>query len=1115
MVYSSAEGVASFTIWASADDGILEPDPTMVRPAHACQYAAGDGGNDVKLGRSPDWNPVRAERSRYCIYVFVIEKSVDRLSVKQDLRGNTCDLHAKVPVSLLNLHPVEEYGRSVVEVALDLQIGESRSYWEKNMPEEWFKPARGELNQGSKDLRDPRDPTPKVAYYRRPNQPASMDLLPGEYRHRSIHVDITFARKVGCYIDTDQSQGCVGIGDNIYTTEGRTRIKITLAGSLVYYFDIWVGELPGQEVILGMDFMIPAGIRLDLADGSFCLPDEVKIQLSGRRQLYNDKARIMTLGQYSQIEAGDVIELPVRLKMSGHEKLWLTRGDRWEPTVVRGPGKIRYLQLTNISDSKLIMHGGERIGIWLAGDRVPRLPGFVSIGSRRYIEWQSPAFQATVDGGPIESEVAETSPRPTVERPQYHTPRAILRRCGMAPIVQRITELPGSDPKCITKPNDVSSAEVEVDGSKENDSDPGKSAEATPRLPIREPITEDQSNMRCCEGDLDDGPSQPTNGGAKLDTYPTDPIDGGRARGTTTTEIRDPMAKDEVRSEVGTRINPDQPPSNEEFTHYHEGGDLAAQDFKGELAVIPEVPISTIEEVKIEDICVGDTSFNTPEKIDRLWRKIWRPRHLLIGKGNALPPAAREVVCDIDVGGAKPIAQRVPISAFITPIGLFEWNRMPFGLTNAPQIYKRLLDNALYEFTRITRSKAGETPADVFEIGEADDPGRPSVLGRRSYIDDILVTGRSWDQMYDRVEDLLEACDKWNLSISVAKRSWGMWKVDYLGHIVSQNGLEANPMDDYAIYASILYELCEVGFEELRRNSELQRVLTQRDQQLRDQETTTSDPEGYVSTPEDIGERWVRAHRSFEALKAKTATAPVLRHFDPGRPPVVIVYASDCAVSAALVQEHDQVYYLVMCASRPLKPNKLNYNVTQKDVLPLLRILALSYNMLVGRSIQWAALHSPRTLEITKYTKGEDEILGAITASITPRSEVDRALIAIAPRKEPRRQILIPIPTIEIVESLLVVSFDESARVKRGGGAYSAIAWKLPDWNVVTARSGYAEGPTVNEAEYHGLLLDRDLLENVDRGRLVISGDSNLVIRQVRGEVDCKAPKLTLLRQNC
>ncbi|GMF57190.1 unnamed protein product [Phytophthora fragariaefolia] len=117
------------------------------------------------------------------------------------------------------------------------------------------------------------------------------------------------------------------------------------------------------------------------------------------------------------------------------------------------------------------------------------------------------------------------------------------------------------------------------------------------------------------------------------------------------------------------------------------------------------------------------------------------------------------------------------------------------------------------------------------------------------------------------------------------------------------------------------------------------------------------------------------------------------------------------------------------------------------------------------------------------------------------------------PKKEPRRHIQTPTPTVLPDEWLYIARFDGSARTKRGGGAYSAILWELPEWTVVKARSGYAEGLTVNEAEYHGLLLCLDLLEGEDRRRLIICGDSNLVIRQVRGESDCKAAGLTLLRQ--
>ena len=65
---------------------------------------------------------------------------------------------------------------------------------------------------------------------------------------------------------------------------------------------------------------------------------------------------------------------------------------------------------------------------------------------------------------------------------------------------------------------------------------------------------------------------------------------------------------------------------------------------------------------------------------------------------------------------------------------------------------------------------------------------------------------------------------------------------------------------------------------------------------------------------------------------------------------------------------------------------------------------------------------------------------------------------------------------------------------------------------IVAAESRYALDLTVNEAEYNGLLLCFELLADLDRGRVILCEDSNSVIRQMRGKIDCKAPGLQLLR---
>ncbi|OWZ18046.1 LOW QUALITY PROTEIN: reverse transcriptase [Phytophthora megakarya] len=583
----------------------------------------------------------------------------------------------------------------------------------------------------------------------------------------------------------------------------------------------------------------------------------------------------------------------------------------------------------------------------------------------------------------------------------------------------------------------------------------------------------------------------------------------------------------------------------------------------------------------------------------------WKKRKWLIGKDNALPPAAKGVICDIDVGNARPVAQCVRknssqsrekladlirgllsarkiraqlgasriaiivkkngvdirlcvdyslvngltqwmvypmplvtdlledldmyrwncsldvasgfwvvpmtdraslISEFITPFGLFEWLRMAFGLCNVPQIYQRLIDNALYGFWKLSPT---DDARNIFKDGV---PSKPGTHG-----------GKAWDDLFEKVERLLEVCEDWHLSISVEKSEWGMSRVDYLGHEVSGNGLGAKPMNlealaaldfprtlkllqsflcslnyyhrfipDFAIFATPLYSLSARDFEERATNPETRDV-----------------------------EVWDYAERALTTLRSKIAATPMLKHFAADRQPV--------AVSAVLIQEHGGVYMPVKFTSRTLKPNKLNYSITEKEILALLRVLNECHNILVGKTIRvltrhttlgwlfrskglqgrlspWAAILSPWQLEILRSVKGEEAILGALAVSITTRTNVDSALEDIAPRTRPSKTATISVLKIGPTESPYVISFDGSARVKREGGAFSAVAWQLLNWDVVKAASGYAEGLTVSEVDYRGMLLGLSLLEYLDVARLIICDDLNLVM-------DCKCPGLKQLRQ--
>jgi len=111
-------------------------------------------------------------------------------------------------------------------------------------------------------------------------------------------------------------------------------------------------------------------------------------------------------------------------------------------------------------------------------------------------------------------------------------------------------------------------------------------------------------------------------------------------------------------------------------------------------------------------------------------------------------------------------------TAFITEQGTFCYKVMPFGLKNAGATYQRLV-NRMFEnqFDR------------TMEV----------------YIDDMLV---KFTQAADHIAHLrqcFEVLNKYNMKLNPAKCTFGVTSGEFLGYLVTQHGIEANPKQISAI----------------------------------------------------------------------------------------------------------------------------------------------------------------------------------------------------------------------------------------------------------------------------------------------------------------------------
>ncbi|TWW62587.1 Retrovirus-related Pol polyprotein from transposon 17.6 [Takifugu flavidus] len=239
-------------------------------------------------------------------------------------------------------------------------------------------------------------------------------------------------------------------------------------------------------------------------------------------------------------------------------------------------------------------------------------------------------------------------------------------------------------------------------------------------------------------------------------------------------------------------------------------------------------------------------------------------------------------------------------TAFNTHLGHFEYLVMPFGLSNAPAVFQELVNDVLRDMIN------------VFVV---------------VYLDDILVFSRTMEEHHQHVRLVLQRLLENRLFIKAEKCVFHSASVGYLGYIVEEGRVRADPAKIQAVVewprptdrTQLRRFLGFAGF--------IRRFIKGFSQVAAPLSALTSTSRPFTWTPE--------AETAFSALKDRFTTAPVLAHPDPARQFIVEVDASDAGIGAVLSQRSEADQKIHPCAyfSHRFDPAERNYDVGNRELL--------------------------------------------------------------------------------------------------------------------------------------------------------------------------------------
>ena len=268
-----------------------------------------------------------------------------------------------------------------------------------------------------------------------------------------------------------------------------------------------------------------------------------------------------------------------------------------------------------------------------------------------------------------------------------------------------------------------------------------------------------------------------------------------------------------------------------------------------------------------------------------------------------------------------PLTERAKkISAFITPLGLYEFERLSFGMVNAPSTFQRLMEKCFQDMN-------------LSEL--------------IVFLDDVLVHGKTLEDMEERTLKVLQRLRKYQLKLDPEKCTFGVREVRHLGFLISADGVKPDPekveaLTTWPVPKTVREVKSFLGFCGFYRRwvegfagiVKPLNDLTTGYLPTKTAKKTGKKPQLTLSS--DISHLWGDRHQlAYEAIITALTSAPILGFPDPQRPYQLHCDASGTGLGAVLYQKQETGPKVIAYASRGLNKSESNYPAHKREFLAL------------------------------------------------------------------------------------------------------------------------------------------------------------------------------------